>query len=455
MDVFYVNRSEIEDRFDPSFYKDKPDFSKYIKLSKIASVKGGKRIPLGKTYSDMPTDYLYLRVADMLDGRVDYNSLKSIDADVYSMLRSYEIFDGDIALSIAGTIGKVLCVKNIPSSKNVILTENCAKIQVKQNVVLPEYVSLLLTLDSTQKQIELNYIQTTIPKLGLDRIRNLYVPQIPTLSKQQEIVSFYNQMKARNHQKLQEAKEKYASIDDYLLNELGIEFSPKKTSLANRIFSVKFSELCGSRLDCSYTFKISELEKRLSNLNCEVLGNLILKNPQYGANEEALDFADGDIRYIRITDIDDFGNLKDSEKKTAKTIEDKYLLHENDILFARSGSVGRCYIHKKTSQPAIFAGYLIRFVLNEKLVNSDYLFYYCNSSIYKYWVESIQRPAVQANINSTEYKSLKIPLPPLSKQQEIAEHIQRIRAQAKQLQAEAEQILTDAKAQVEKMILGE
>ena len=149
------------------------------------------------------------------------------------------------------------------------------------------------------------------------------------------------------------------------------------------------------------------------------------------------------------------GNLKDSEKKTAKTIEDKYLLHENDILFARSGSVGRCYIHKKTSQPAIFAGYLIRFVLNEKLVNSDYLFYYCNSSIYKYWVESIQRPAVQANINSTEYKSLKIPLPPLSKQQEIAEHIQRIRAQAKQLQAEAEQILTDAKAQVEKMILGE
>lgn len=70
-------------------------------------------------------------------------------------------------------------------------------------------------------------------------------------------------------------------------------------------------------------------------------------------------------------------------------------------------------------------------------------------------MDSIQRPAVQANINSQEYKSLKIPLPPLPKQKEIAAHIRKIRSQAKQLQAESDQSLQEAKKQIEKMILGE
>ena len=98
---------------------------------------------------------------------------------------------------------------------------------------------------------------------------------------------------------------------------------------------------------------------------------------------------------------------------------------------------------------------MIRFVLNEEKINPDYLFFYCNSSIYRYWVSAIERPAVQSNINSEEYKSLKIPLPPIEKQNEIAKHIQTIRDNAKQLQNEAKQALEDAKIKVEKLILGE
>lgn len=50
--------------------------------------------------------------------------------------------------------------------------------------------------------------------------------------------------------------------------------------------------------------------------------------------------------------------------------------------------------------------------------------------------------------------NIEIPLPPLEKQNEIAEHIAGIRTQAKDLQQEAEQILAEAKNQVEQMILG-
>ena len=104
--------------------------------------------------------------------------------------------------------------------------------------------------------------------------------------------------------------------------------------------------------------------------------------------------------------------------------------------------------------PAIFAGYLIRFVLNTNRINADYLFYYCNSKLYKYWVNTIQRPAVQANINAQEFRSMPIPLPPLAKQQEIADHISNLRQRAKGLQAEGNQILENAKKEVEQMIIG-
>ena len=37
-----------------------------------------------------------------------------------------------------------------------------------------------------------------------------------------------------------------------------------------------------------------------------------------------------------------------------------YLLKENDILFAQSGTVGKSYIVKNVKEEAIYAGYLIR-----------------------------------------------------------------------------------------------
>ena len=181
---------------------------------------------------------------------------------------------------------------------------------------------------------------------------------------------------------------------------------------------------------------------------------MVLNNGQYGANESAIDYNIGDVRYIRITDIDELGNLKETDKKTAETIDESYLLSYNDVLFARSGSVGKCYIHKDVSESAIFAGYLIRFVLDKKNIDSDYLFYFCNSKLYSLWVETIQRPAVQANINAQEFRKMRIPLPPLDKQREIANQIFTIRQQAKALQEEGRNILEQAKKEVEQMIIG-
>ncbi len=453
--IFIVNKSTIENRFDAQYYNANLDLSGFIKLSSIATVKGGKRIPKGYGYSEGLTPYHYMRVADMdSDIPVDINNLMNISEVVFEILKRYEIREGELAISIAGTIGKTSILKNIPVGKRIILTENCAKILVKPNIgLLSEYLKLCFDLSIVKKQLELNYIQTTIPKLGLDKILSIKIPPIPCIQTQKEIIDYmytaYNQKRAKEV----EAQQLLDSIDDYLLQELGINFVERNTDLRNRVFYTTRS-FCDTRIDPKYNNQIAHLKSLSCNYQWERLKNVAINSGQYGANESAKDYCDGNIRYVRITDIDEFGNLKETDKKTAEIIDTSYLLQTNDILFARSGSVGRCYIHKENGIPAIFAGYLIRFVLDTKQINPWFLFFYCNSSIYKYWVDTIQRPAVQANINAEEFRTLPIPLPPLSKQQEIVDHIANIRKQATILQEEGKAILEIAKQKVERIIIN-
>lgn len=162
----------------------------------------------------------------------------------------------------------------------------------------------------------------------------------------------------------------------------------------------------------------------------------------YGANEIAVDGdPQTDIRYIRITDIDDHGTLQNEDWKTAERIDKKYALTRNDLLFARSGTVGKAFIHKKEDGEAIFAGYLIRFRFDETRINPHFVFYYTLLSRYMLWVKAIQRPSVQSNINSTEFKAFEIPLPPPSIQNHIVTIMKSAYAQKKQKEKEAAELL--------------
>ena len=162
----------------------------------------------------------------------------------------------------------------------------------------------------------------------------------------------------------------------------------------------------------------------------------------YGANEIAVDGDPRtDVRYVRITDIDDHGYLREDGWKTAKKVEKKYALGRNDLLFARTGTVGKTFIHKREDGEAIFAGYLIRFRFDETRINPHFVFYYTLLSRYRLWVQTIQRPSVQPNINSKEFKAFEIPLPPPSIQNHIVTIMKSAYAKKKQKEQEADTLL--------------
>ena len=134
------------------------------------------------------------------------------------------------------------------------------------------------------------------------------------------------------------------------------------------------------------------------------------------SNSPADDY-DGNIRYVRITDITEEGNLN-SLVVSPRKVEEKYMLLRDDLLFARTGNtVGKTYLHR--SGRMIFAGYLIRYRLNNKLMLPQFAFAYTHTNQYYDWVEKIKKVGAQPNISAAQYDSMPIPVPSMAKQIEF------------------------------------
>lgn len=147
------------------------------------------------------------------------------------------------------------------------------------------------------------------------------------------------------------------------------------------------------------------------------LGEIAIEGLSYGSGASAVEF-DGDTRYIRITDIDENGNLK-NEKVSPSKIEEKYKLNYGDILFARSGAtVGKNFFYNLTEK-SIYAGYLIRLIVDKKIVLPKYAYYCVNTSDYNKLILDTKSSGSQPNINAKQYSSFKIPIPSLAVQQHI------------------------------------
>jgi len=148
---------------------------------------------------------------------------------------------------------------------------------------------------------------------------------------------------------------------------------------------------------------------------------------QYGANESAEYDETAWPRYVRITDINENGNLREETfKSLPEDIAQPYLLRDGDLLLARSGAtVGKTFLYLKSWGRAAYAGYLIRARLEHKCMLPTFCSYFCRSNNYWDWLKSSFIQATIQNVSAERYANMVVPRPPIDEQQAIMAFLDR------------------------------
>jgi type I restriction enzyme, S subunit len=150
------------------------------KVGEIAQVRGGKRLPAGKTLQAARTGRPYVRVSDMHMGGVSLNGILYVPEDACQAIRNYRIYADDVFISVAGTLG---IVGRIPPTLNgANLTENADRLTAIQCDV--DYLKFWLSSEKIQSLISAIRTVGAQPKLALGRIKQFTVPLPPTRTEQ-------------------------------------------------------------------------------------------------------------------------------------------------------------------------------------------------------------------------------------------------------------------------------
>ena len=161
----------------------------------------------------------------------------------------------------------------------------------------------------------------------------------------------------------------------------------------------------------------------------------------YGFTDKSVEV--GDFRYVRITDIDNNGELISTGKKYIGSSKDgkKFILKDNDILMARTGATFAKLLLYKDIEPSIFASYLIKIDFTESIDNEFYWFYAKSNS---YWdqANTLSTGSAQPHFNGKALKQVLFPYPvSKTEQSRLINEFKRFQSKTQSLESKYQQEL--------------
>jgi len=246
-----------------------------------------------------------------------------------------------------------------------------------KDLLLPGFLKYLFRDDEIRKQINKTANGVTRFNISKKLFEKIKIP-IPPLPVQQEIVNILD---------------KFTQLEE----ELNAELEARRKQ---------------------YDFYLNQLmESEGKDVEWKTLGEIC--EFKYGFTDKAQ--VEGDVRFIRITDINEKGKLSDNEYKyidlTAES--QKYILSKGDILIARTGATfGKTMLFNK-DYPAVYASFLIRIKFIDKNITPSYYWHFSQSNLYWDQANVLVGGGAQPQFNANALKSVQIPIPPISEQERI------------------------------------
>lgn len=393
----------------PQYQKYKPTRCEWLK--EIPEHWEFKRIKNVATYNDEALDER--TDPDFEIDYVDISSVTLIKGIEKSDSMSFEkapsrarrkVKDGDIIVSTVRTYLKAIAAISNPP-KNMIVSTGFAVIRPKENLH-SGFAGYLLQSNGFVGAVVANSVGVSYPAINASDLVRIAAVE-PPLEEQKAIACFLDF--------------KTAQIDALIAKRQALlcKLSEKRTAL--------ISHAVTKGLDPSIPMKNSGaawLGEIPSHWKAKRFKFVISEPLKYGANEAA-ELTDTDLpRYIRITDVNDDGTLREETfRSLPQEVAENYLLSDGDILLARSGAtVGKSFIYKPSWGVAAYAGYLIRARMSGQM-EADFAYLFLQSSCYWQWLNSVFIQATIQNVSAEKYANLILPVPPIDEQLSIVTYL--------------------------------
>ena len=362
---------------------------KKVKLGEVVTLKKGKKATI--LNEQTPLSQRYIQIDDLRnDNNLKFTeSLNMTEALLDDVLIAWDGANaGTIGYGLSGAVGSTI----------MVLKKN----EQYKDKIISDYLGVFL--ESKSQYLRYHSTGATIPHLNKNILLDLKL-ELLRIEEQENIICILNIIK------------KLITKRKCQLKEL------------NSLVKSRFNEMFGDPV-------FNEMRWRRCKLK-----DISVEKLAYGSGASAIDFSG--LRYIRITDIDECGNLK-VDKKSPSHYDEKYLLNTGDILFARSGAtVGKTFLYSKEKYgPAQYAGYLIRLIPNLSLVNPVFVYHFTNTKFYNDFIAKVQNAVAQPNINAKQYGELDFILPPLSLQNEFADFVAQVDKSQLAIQKSLEELET-------------
>lgn len=452
--VFIVNRSEIENRLDPLYYGS--DFTKFFKHPysvrlKDVCINFSSGFGAGKNeQTTKDNGYIQIRPTN-----IDNDGFLKYEKNVYVPLHKGVPFvkKGTVLFNNTNSqewVGKTALLQ---VDSKLYTSNHITSIIVNYSKVISEYLWIVLNIYQRNKvfySICTNWNNQS--GVGIDLLQSVKVP-IPPISSQQEIVDYYISAYNEKQERELEAQQLLDSIDTYLLDEFGVSLPEVRNELKDRVFLLNRSELEGRFDPTVYKDGIKLISSKWDN---EKLSKVAFVNPG-GAYKGKT--ADTPISFVPMEVVDEtFSEITTKGETTIAQSSGFTKFRESDLLWAKitpcmqngksaiarnltnglgCGSTEFFVLRPKDQRLSIE---YLHVILHMKCVRDTAMLYFGGS-------------AGQQRVPASFLENFNIPLPPIEKQVEIANHVYELRQQAKGLQEEGMRILEEAKLEVEQMIL--
>ncbi|MCA9802561.1 MAG: restriction endonuclease subunit S [Cyanobacteria bacterium HKST-UBA02] len=161
------------------------------------------------------------------------------------------------------------------------------------------------------------------------------------------------------------------------------------------------------------------------------------------------------IRLVRITDL--LNPQIDYESmpmlNISKVEYEQFRIGKGDFLFARSGAIGRYGIVAEEVE-AVFGSYIIRFALDQTKVMNEYFGFLYETKIVWKQLLSITQGSSNININASNIKSIKVPLPPIDEQLAIVSVLSSMSAEIKALERRRDKTILLKQGMMQELLTG-